>query len=222
MRKTALVIISLCLFLPLIHPQNNDFFKKLQEKDLATFNDGITLMKIIFQEKDLATSFYENILWAAEKKLFKVTIPITRDQINPVLMRREFAYWVCSIYSGKDGLVSDKNITRYTAYKTLVSLGILSEGRGSFDTFTGLELLSAFSYLDHYIKYNKIKPDKTVQAVIEDDEYKYLPEWRLRIYKELEEQRAKEKEKRLKKIEARKNRIKTKSKTEKLEEKKIE
>jgi hypothetical protein len=212
----------LFIFLPFLHGKENDFFISLSKKELATFNDGITIIKMLFNEKELNTSFYENILWAAEKKLFRVTIPITTDQINPIITRRELAYWICRIYNGKDGLVNNKNITRYTAFNTCVILGIIDEGRGGFDSLTGLELLDTFSYLDYYIKYHKILPDKEILDVAKDDEYQYLPEWRRRIYKELEEQRAMEKELRMKRIEASKKKTKTENKTDKIDEKKIE
>jgi hypothetical protein len=220
--KKAIIIFILYLFLTLLYSQENEFFLNLSKKETATFNDGIALMKILFHEKYSNSSFYENILWAAEKKLFKVTIPITTDEINPNLTRREFAYWICKIFNGKDGIINYKNINRYSAYKICVMLGVFAESRGSFDTFSGLELIDTFSYLDYYIKSNNILPNKEIQPVIEDDNYTYLPEWRQRIYRELEEQRAMEKEKREKRFNAIKVKIKTENKTEKINEKKVE
>ncbi|MCK4797306.1 MAG: hypothetical protein KAT05_07980 [Spirochaetes bacterium] len=226
MKKLLLIITFWCLF-TISYSQQNDFFIKLSEKKLATFNDGITLMKLLYNERDDNSVYIDNILWAAGKKMFKVSIPIKTDQINPVLTRREFAYWISKIFNARGGLVNSKKITRYLAYKVCVNRGILAEGRGPFDSFTGAELLGTFAYLDYYVRYNEIRP-KQGKLEIYDDTYKNLPEWRDRLHRELEEQRAKEKElkekKRKKRFEKTEKNIKKEKQSdeEKYIEKKIE
>ena len=196
--KKILFVICFCLLITIGYSQQNEFFIKLSQKELATFNDAITLMRLLFNERDDGSIYIENILWAAGKKLFKVTIPIKTDQINPIITRREFAYWICKVFNNKRGLVNRKKVTRYSAYKVCITRGILAEGRGPFDSFTGLELLDTFSFLDYYVRYNKIKPRKGKLEIYEDT-YTNLPEWRQRLHRELEEQKAREKELREKK-----------------------
>ncbi len=74
---------------------------------------------------------------------------------------------------------------KYSAFRTCVNLGLLNPGRGAFDSFTGEELLDTFSYLDYYIRYNSILP-KSGTLEQQEDEYKNLPEWRERLYRELD------------------------------------
>ena len=85
-------------------------------------------------------------------------------------------------------------LTRYSAYKTCSAIGVITEGRGISDTFSGEELLSIFNYLDNYVRTNKIKP-KNPKVLVTEEEYKSLPKWRENLYKELDEQRALEKAK---------------------------
>jgi hypothetical protein len=216
------LISALFLFVNLvITAQQNKFFIELAKKDLATFNDGITLVRLLYKEDDYKASFIDNILWAAEKKLFKVTIPITSDQINPVLTRREFAYWICKIFNTKGGLVNTSLVFKYSSYRLCVSNGIISKGRGAFDTFTGQELIDTFSYLDYYVKHYNIKPRDGVLDSSNDD-YSDIPAWRARLYKELDEQRAAEKQEREKKKFEKLEKRKKKLEEIKLKQKEVE
>lgn len=186
------------------YTQTNSFFINLQNKEIATFNDAISLIRLVFDENDHNDNFLFNILWAAEKKLFKVTIPIQQDSVNPVISRKEFAYWLCRISE-----IGGKNIpaTRRDAYKRAVNTGILYPGRGPEDSFTGIELLDTFSYYDYYIRSNDIQLRFTNLPLYEDD-YDGIPEWRAKLYSELEEQRAYEKKIRQERREQRRKRIK--------------
>jgi hypothetical protein len=82
-------------------------------------------------------------------------------------------------------------MTRHDSYYQCIELGIMSPGRGQNDIFTGQELLDVFSYLDYYIRYYKIKPYPGMLS--EYSSYDYLPDWRKQLYKELDEQREREK-----------------------------
>lgn len=220
MKKLILILLLSWLCISAFSQQNK-FYIDLIEKDLATFNDGITLMRLLYNEEDENAIFADNILWAAEKKLFRVSIPIKIEEINPVLTRREFAFWICKIFNTKGGLVNRKKIMKYSAYKICVDLGILAKGRGAFDSFTGQELLDTFSYLDYYIKYKKLKPKEGILEFY-DDEYDSLPDWRARLYRELDEQQKQEKEKRLQKKETRKKKRQERIDKQKNKEKEIE
>jgi len=189
MGKKIVLFFYLTVFVFLLFPQENINIIKTSEKEAATFNDAISLMRLVYDENDYTDIFIENILWAAGKKLFQVTIPIQPDKINPIITREEFAYWCTQIYNLKNEK-SKTPTTRKYSYDLCVSLGILSPGRGRTDNFTGIELLETFSYLDYYVKARNIKPNEGQLTI--DDDYQYLPEWRQRIYKELDEQRAKE------------------------------
>jgi hypothetical protein len=229
MKKTMLLIFFAFMTAFNAFSQDNDFFIKLAEKKLATFNDGITLMKLLYNEKDDNFVFIDNVLWAAGKKLFKVTIPIKADTINPLLTRAEFAYWICKVFNTEGGLVNTPYLNKYYAFKKCVDVGIITEGRGASDSFTGAELLDTFSFLDYYVRANDIKPKKGILEKT-DDTYKNLPEWRLKLHRELEEQREMEKQQQLKKKELQKQKsmenmkkIRDKEKyIEKNSEKKIE
>lgn len=226
MKKKLFLIIFFVFSFTMIYSQQNKYFIELMEKEIATFNDGIALIRLLYNEENYDNiSYIENILWAAQKKLFKVTIPITTDQIDPVLSRREFAFWICKLYNTKGGIVNTKRIMKYSAFRICVNLGILAPGRGAFDSFSGEELLDTFSYLDYYVRYNEIVP-KEGDLERPDDTYKNLPKWRERLYKELDEQKRKEKELREQKkkirLEKRKKRIKQDKQQEIEVEKRIE
>jgi len=118
-------------------------------------------------------------------------IPINPDTVNPVITRKEFAYWICKVFNLSNA-PSDIEINRYASYYLCVNLGIISPARGMDDVFSGIELLDSFSYLDYYVKHFKIKPKEGVLEVAKT-EYDDLPEWRKILYKELDEQRAMEK-----------------------------
>ncbi|OHD05773.1 MAG: hypothetical protein A2086_13305 [Spirochaetes bacterium GWD1_27_9] len=196
MKKLLLIIFILSNFF--IFSQENDFFIRLSEKEIATFNDAITLMRLLYDDKEDTDIFIENVLWAAEKKLFQVRIPIIPTEINPVITRKEFAYWVCKVFD-LEGAKENPFLTRTQAYNSCVILGILHQGRGKDDCFTGVELLDTFSYLTYYVRYYKIKP---VEGDLEfvSSAYDDLPEWRKIIYKELDEQRMKERKLKQEKI----------------------
>ena len=187
--KIMLLFILFCITTGSLYTQENEFFIKLSQKQLATFNDAITLIKLLYDERDDSNIYLENIIWAASKKLFKVSIPITEKQINPVITRKEFAFWLCKLFelNGKE-----YPINRKAAYNACLEHGIIVEGRGAEDSFTGQELINAFAYFDYYVRVNNIKRrDKELKLY--EDGYDSLPEWRKQLYRELEEQRAKEK-----------------------------
>lgn len=192
--KKRFFLFILIFFTRNLFPQQNVFFIDLSKKDLATFNDGITLIRLFYNEIDYNASFLNNIIWAADKKLFQVTIPIKPDQVNPVLTRGDFAYWICKVFNTIGGLVNTPNLTKLTAYKTCLKLGILNEGRGPFDNFSGSELLDTFGYSDYYIKTYKIRTKAGSLEVFEDYKNEAIPEWRQKFDKELDEQRAREKD----------------------------
>lgn len=202
MRKLLLMFLFFMISI-FIYSQQNKFFIELSQKELATFNDGITLMKLLYNERNDNSAYVDNILWAAGKKLFKVTIPIKTDQINPVLTRREFAYWIVKIFNGPKGLVNRKKIRRHAAYRICVEVGILDKGRGAFDSFTGAELVDTFSFLDYYVRFNDIRPKKGELEIL-DDTYKNLPQWREKLHRELDEQQEMEQQIKQKKRESRK------------------
>lgn len=167
--------------------QQNTFFVKLASREVASFNDAITVMKLFYDDTNQSDIFLENILWAAEKKLFTVTIPIDKKKINPVITRQEFAFWLSKIFQFKKNLPLNRNF----AYKECVRRGILNPGRGPLDTFTGEELLETFSYVDYYVRLNNIKHRYDDLKLYEDD-YDAMPDWRQQLYRELEEQRERE------------------------------
>jgi hypothetical protein len=187
--KSFILLLLLSINLS-IFGKNNDFFINLSQKPVASFNDAITMMKLLYDEKDDSNVFIDNVLWAAGKKLFQVTIPIKSDEINPAITRKEFAYWCCQVFNLKSAKVKSP-INRYSAYNLCVELGIIDAGRGQDDIFSGNELIDTFSYLDYYVKINKIKPNPGMLGITDD--YEYVPEWRKKIYKELDDQQKQEK-----------------------------
>ena len=189
--KRFLVLIFSIFFLTQIIPQENKYFLTLEKKDLATFNDGISLLRLLFNEADNNSKFVDNILWAVDKKLFQVSVPIKPDTINPVLTRIEFSYWICRIFNTNGGLVNTTYLTRYLSFKTCVATGIMPVGRGMFDSMTGKEILSIVGFLDNYVRINKIKPSDPKVLAFEEG-YESLPKWRENLYKEFKEQRAEE------------------------------
>jgi hypothetical protein len=189
--KKYLFIIILISFLFLLYPQQNKNFLILEKKDLATFSDGITLLRLLYNETDTNAKFVDNILWAVDKKLFQVSIPIKPDTVNPVLTRGEFSFWICRIFNARGGIVNTAYLTRYSAFKTCTAIGLVPEGRGYSDTFSGEELMGVFNYIDNFIRTNKIKP-KNQKVLVSEEGYNSLPKWRENLYKELEQQRAQE------------------------------
>lgn len=196
-----LIIINLS-----IYSNDNKFFIELSAKKIATFNDAITLMRLIYNDKDYNATFIDNIIWAASKKLFRVTLPITEDQINPIITRRELSYWICGILNIAGNKKKEARPNRYQSYKLCVSIGIIDGGRGADDHMSGAELLDTFSYLDYYVRYNKIKTREDKIEKLEED-YQYFPEWRKILYKEFDEQReAERKEREKRKLKKQKDR----------------
>ncbi|HOF00752.1 MAG TPA: hypothetical protein PK385_08115 [Spirochaetota bacterium] len=189
-----------------INSSQNDFFRELSAKKIATFNDAITLVRLLYNEMDDNDKFLDNVVWAASKKLFKVTIPIKDNEVNPVVTRKEFAYWICGVYN-LNGVKSMKGRpSRKYSYNLCVGLGLIEKGRGPDDSFTGLELLDSFSYVDYYVRAKNIKPRDEAFIYIKD-EYDIYPKWRKTIYKELDEQRKAEKDKKIKKKPEKKKKV---------------
>ena len=225
MKKYFIILLFLYLLVDL-NSQQNSFFIKLSQKDLATFNDAITMMKLIYNENDSSDVFIENILWAAGKKLFQVTIPIKQDSINPIITRSEFAYWLCKAYN-LQRLKNQLPLSRLQAYNLCVSLGIMNQGRGQGDSFSGQDLIDTFSYLDFYVRYYNIQPVEG-SFKVENIDYDNIPEWRAKIYKELDAQQLEEKKKRddLKKTNDKKKQVikkeAEKNNTDKVKEKYID
>lgn len=195
-----------------ISTQENEYFLYLSQKKLASLNDGIALIKLFYNEKDFNPSYIININWAIEKKLYNFSTPINPNEINQLLTRGDFAYMVCKVFNTKGGLVNLKLINRYHSFKKCINLGLLSAGRGQLDTFTGAELLDTFSYIDRYIKSNKININGNELKL--DYTTEYLPEWRRKFYDELDEQKYTSKDNRLKRKE-----IRIKNKEERLRKK---
>ena len=206
MKKLIIIILLLIPFILFVYSQENKYFLRLSKTNLASLNDGITLIRLFYNEKNFSASSISNIKWALDKKLIKFTTPINPNEINQILTRVDFAYLICKIFNTKGGLVNTKFLTKYHAFKKCVRLGVLSYGRGRLDTFTGTELLASFNYLEYYIKKNKINI-KTDEFKFDLD-YNYLPKWRNNFYNDIDEERNALKEKRLKRKFNREKRIK--------------
>ncbi len=200
-----------------MNTQQNKNYMDMSEKKLATFNDAITLMRALYNEKDQNNIYINNILWAASKKLFKVSIPIKSNEINPVITRKEFSFWLCRVFVLNKG---ESPMNRYQAFNICEKLGIVYRGRGADDSFTGQELLDTFAYFDYYVRTNKIQKRATLLSLYDDD-YTGLPEWRAALYRELEEQRRYEKKLRLERKKQKENRA-IKSNNEEIDSKIVE
>lgn len=179
------IILCLLLFIPIsAFCDKSNFFIDLRSRDLATFNDAVTLMRYVFAETAPSADFRENIVWAAEKKLFKVSIPIDEDTVNPVITREEFCSWLCKLFEiGGKFMPRNKN----AAYKRCLTVGIVLPGRGANDSFTGAELLDTFSYFDSYVRRYNIKK-RYDNLPLFDDTYDDLPKWRKKLYIEHDSQ----------------------------------
>jgi len=188
--KKAFVLMIFIFIQASLFSQQNSFFIKLSQKELASFNDAIMLMRIAYNDKDEEDIFIENILWAAGKKLFQVMIPIKPDKINPLITRKEFAYWCCEVFNLRQEKVRSP-LSRYDAYKICVNLGVLSPGRGVDDSFSGQELLDTYAYLLYYVKNKNILTNDGDLEIL--NSYEYLPDWRKKLYRELDAQREDEK-----------------------------
>lgn len=172
-------VILCLLFIPcFIFSEENNFFIDLRSKNLATFNDAVTLMRYVFSETSPSADFKENIIWAAEKKLFKVSIPIKENTVNPIITREEFCSWLCKLFE-IGGSFNPRN--KNAAYKRCITTGIVLPGRGAKDSFTGAELLDTFSYFDSYVRRYNIKK-RYDNLPLFDDTYDDLPSWRKKLY----------------------------------------
>lgn len=192
MYKRIFIFVIIFVFIINLFSEDNKFFIELSYKKIATFNDAITLIRLLYNESDNNSTFIDNIIWAASKKLFRVTLPIKEDQINPIITRKEFSYWICGMLNITGNKNKETRLSRYQSYKLCVSLGIMGTGRGADDYFSGKELIDVFSYLDYYVRYKKITPrEEEIERFKED--YQDFPEWRKILYKEFDEQREKEK-----------------------------
>jgi hypothetical protein len=201
--------------------QQNQFYVDISKKEMATFNDAITMARLLYNERDDSSVFIDNVLWAASKKLFRVTIPINEEEINPVITRKEFSYWIWKIFNGKSGFTTRRRISRRGAYRFCVRLGIMAPGRGAGDTFTGLELLETFAYLDYYVRSRDLAP-KAGGLELYTDDFENFPQWRRTIYRELAEQRAEEKQMRKDRRIKRANKRKARREAEKKKEENVE
>lgn len=204
--KKIIIILLLTSFITFVYSQENIYFVYLSKKEIASINDGITLIRLLYNENNFNASYIININWAVEKKLLKFTIPIDPDEVNQTLTRSEFAYLICKVFNIKGGLVNTKFLTKYHAFNKCKKIGVLSHGRGQLDTFTGAELIDTFNYLEYYINKNKININSDELKF--ESTYDFLPKWKKNFYIELDEERAKLKEIRIKRKEEReKNRI---------------
>lgn len=184
MKKTKIILCSLLFTCFFAFCDESNFFIDLRSKDLATFNDAVTLMRYVFAETTPTIDFRENIVWAAEKKLFKVSIPIETNTVNPIITREEFCNWLCKLFE-----IGGRFIPRNgnAAYKRCLTVGIVLPGRGANDSFTGAELLDTFSYFDSYVRRYNIKK-RYDNLPLFDDTYDDLPKWRKKLYMEHDSQ----------------------------------
>ena len=95
--------------------------------------------------------------------------------------------------------------TRGQAFKRAVHAGILYPGRGPDDSFTGLELLDTFAYFDYFVRSSQVVL-RFENVPLFQDNYSDIPDWRAKLYDELDEQREYERKLR----EERKNKAKKK------------
>lgn len=195
MKKIFIIILLLIPLIIIVNSQENKYFLRLINTEIASLNDGITLIRLFYNEKNFTASYISNIKWALDKKLIEFSTPIDPNEINQVLTRGDFAYLICKVFNTQGGLVNNKFLTKYQAFKKCVRVGILSNGRGQLDTLTGSELLSSFNYLEYYVINNKINIKKDEFEF--DLNYDYLPKWRKKFYSELDNERSSLKEKRI-------------------------
>lgn len=205
-KKKLFVLIIIIFSAAIAFCQQNKFFMELQHKELVTFNDAITLIRLLYDERDDNSSFYQNIIWAASKKLFRVTIPIEPEKINPIITRKEFAYWICKVFNIKGSFVRTKKLSRFAAYRICVNNNIINPGRGGYDSFNGNEILDSFSYLDYLVRKKNIRPREGELKLYIDD-YATSPNWRIKLHREFDAQRAKEKQERIEKRRKRKEKL---------------
>ncbi len=183
--KKLLMAFLLCFVMSISYSQQNAFLMNLAAKDVVTFNDAITVMRLLYNEFDSSSVYIDNIIWASNKKLFRVTIPISNDQFNPAISRSEFAYWITKIYPLDTTPLH--NLNPYYSYRLCTAIGIINKGRGPFDTISGSELLDTFTFIDYYIRYHKITA-RAGTLDVDESLYAEIPEWRRTLYQEMDAQ----------------------------------
>ena len=183
---------------------------QLRSNEFATYSDGISILRLLYNETDHNAMYLDNLLWAASKKIFRVSLPIKTDNLDPPLTRMEFAYWLCGMYnlSSRDPI---SRPMRYWSYKVCTELGIMEAGGGPGERLTKSQLIDIFAVAEYYVRANNlgINGNITNEFMPEssdntDDRYKEYPQWRRVIYRELDEQQDAEYKQRKAKRDARK------------------
>ncbi len=167
---------------------------QLRSDEYATYSDGIAILRLLYNETDHNAMYLDNLLWAASKKIFRVSLPIKTDKLDPPLTRMEFAYWLCGMYN----LSSREPISRpmrYWSYKVCTELGIMQAGGGPGERLTKSQLIDVFAVAEYYVRANNIGINGNITNEFlpessdnTDDRYKEYPKWRRVIYRELDEQ----------------------------------
>lgn len=184
---------------------------QLHSDEYATYSDGIAILRLLYNETDHNAMFLDNLLWAAGKKIFKVSLPIKTDKLDPELTRMEFAYWLCGLYN----LSSREPVgrpMRYWSYKICTELGIMQTGGGPAERLTKSQLIDIFAVAEYYVRAHNltINADITNEILPQssdntDDRYKEYPHWRRTLYRELDDQQDEEYRQRKKARDARRN-----------------
>ena len=196
--KYLFLIILLILFLFPIFGQTEynyiQLFLVLSEKKIATFNDGIALTRILYDEYEENSTFVKNILWAAKKKLFQVKIPIKYDAIDPLLTRQELSYWFCMMARLIKGVSFTLVPSKRNAFNLCVHLGLMHHGRGPADHMSGLELLALF---DNYQRWIIKRKKQLVEGELKDliETLEEMEDEKSKLNKKKKEQEALEKKK---------------------------
>ena len=183
---------------------------QLRSNEFATYSDGIAILRLLYNETDHNAMYLDNLLWAASKKIFRVSLPIKTDNLDPPLTRMEFAYWLCGMYnlSSRDPI---SRPMRYWSYKVCTELGIMEAGGGPGERLTKSQLIDIFAVAEYYVRANNIGINGNITNEFmpessdnTDDRYKEYPQWRRVIYRELDEQQDAEYKQRKAKRDARK------------------
>ncbi|MBP5707075.1 MAG: hypothetical protein J6W76_07295 [Spirochaetales bacterium] len=189
---------------------DDELLKTMRSNDFATYSDGITILRLLYNETDHNAMYLDNLLWAAGKKLFRVALPIKPDKLNPELTRMEFAYWLCGLYNlaYRDNAIRP---IRYHSYKTCVELGIMEAGGGPGERLTKSQLIDIFAVAEYYVRANNLGINDNITNEIfqtpsdnTDDRYNEYPHWRRVFYRELDDQQDAEYQQRKKARDARK------------------
>lgn len=183
---------------------------QLRSDEYATYSDGIAILRLLYNETDHNAMYLDNLLWAAGKKIFKVSLPIKTDKLDPELTRMEFAYWLCGLYnlSSRDPIGRPM---RYWAYKICTELGIMEAGGGPGERLTKSQLIDIFTVAEYYVRANNLGINDNItneympnNSDSTDDRYKEYPKWRRVIYRELDDQQDAEYQRRKQARDARK------------------